>query len=108
MQSGISFATNSPVAKKKLSGSTDVVLFVKWGMAQFFKVILPRFCSLKKTHFFFTICDRILSCAEIVLWTSLSYITWILCFDFKLSMLEPLFVYNGARIELWCSLSLVV
>ena len=49
----LSFATNSSVTEKDLSGSTDLGLIIIKGMEQFFKVIWPLLCSVKKTHFLF-------------------------------------------------------
>ena len=86
----LSFVTYSPVAEKALSGSTDLGLIVI-NMEQFFTVIFDRFfVASKRLISFIIICDRISSCAGIVLWSSPSRI---LCFDFKwfikLSVLEP-------------------
>ena len=55
------------------------------------------FAALKRLISFITICDRISFCAGIVLWSSLSWITWILCFDFRwliklLELEKPSFV----------------
>jgi len=94
----LSFVTNSPVAEKALSGSIDAGLIV--GIEQFFieqnsfsRLFDLFFAASEKLISFYTICDMISSCAGIVLWSSLSWIIWILCFDFKwlikLSVLEP-------------------
>ena len=47
----LSFVTNSPVAEKALSGSTDVDLFVRRGTV--FQGILTSFFSLENTHFLY-------------------------------------------------------
>ena len=49
----LSFATNSPVAEKALSGSTELGLIVIKAWNSFFKVIWPFLCSLKTTHFLY-------------------------------------------------------
>ena len=49
----LSFGTNSPVAEKAFSGSTDLGLIVTKARNSFFKVIWPLLCSLKKTHFLY-------------------------------------------------------
>jgi len=91
-----SFVTNSPVAEKALSGSIDLglILIKAWNsFSRLFYFFYLFFVASKRLISFFTICDRISSCAGIVLWSSLSWITFILCFDFKwlikLSVLEP-------------------
>jgi len=62
-------------------------------MEQFFRLFDLFFVASKRLISFFTICDRISSCSGIVLWSSLSRITWIMCFEFKwlikLSVFEP-------------------
>jgi len=49
----LSFVTNSPVAEKSLSGSSDLGLIVIEVWNSFFKVIGLLLCSLIKTHFLF-------------------------------------------------------
>jgi len=49
----LSFVTNTLVAEKALSGSTDLGLIVIKAWNSFFKVIGPLLCSLKKTHFLY-------------------------------------------------------
>jgi len=93
----LSFATNSPVAEKALSGSTDVGLMVIKALNSFSRLFDHFFVASTRLIYFFTICDRVSSCTGIVLWSSLSWITWSLCFDskwlIKLSVLEtPPFV----------------
>jgi len=87
------FVTNSPVAEKALSGSTHLGLIVIKAWNSFSRLFDLFFVASKRLISFFTICDRISSCAGIVLWSSLSWVTWIQCFDFKwlikLSVLEP-------------------
>jgi len=89
----LSFVTNSTVAEEALSGSTDVGLFVSKAMHSFSRLFDLFFVASKRLISLITICDRISSCARIVLWSSLSRIAWNLCFDFKwlnkLSVLEP-------------------
>jgi len=66
----LSFATNSPVAEKALSGSIDLglILIKAWNsfsrLSDLFFVASERLISL------FTICDWISSGAGIVLWSS--------------------------------------
>jgi len=96
---------------KKPSGSTDLGLIVIKAWNHFSRLFDIFFVASKKLISFITICDRISSCAGIVLWSSLSRITWILCFDFKwlnFQCLNLLLLYNGTQIALWCWLSLVV
>ena len=76
----LSFVTNSPVAEKALSGSTDVGLIVIKAQNSCSRLFDLFFVTSKRFISFFTICDRISSCAGIVLWFSPS---WILCLDFK-------------------------
>ena len=89
----LNFVTNSPMAEKALSGSTDLGLIVIKTWNSFFRLFDLYFVASKRLISFFTICDRISSCSGIVLLSSLSRITWILCFDFKwlikLSVIEP-------------------
>jgi len=84
----LSFATNSNVAEKNLSGSTDVRLIVIKAWYSFSRLFDLYFVTSKRLIFFFTIYD-------LVVWFSLSLATWILCFDFKwfikLSVLDTLF-----------------
>jgi len=76
----LSFVANSPVAEEALSGSTDVSLFVNKAVYSFSR-LFDLFLVASNRHIsFITICDRISSCAGIVLWSSLLRITWILCF----------------------------
>jgi len=99
----------SPVAVKALSGSADLGLIVSKAWNSFSRLLDLFLVASKRLISFITICDRISSCAGIVLWSSPP---WILCFDFKrlikLSVLEPLLLFKGAQIALWCWLSLVV
>ena len=93
----LSFVTNSPVAEEALSSSTDVGLFVSKEMYSFSRLFDLLFGNSKRLVSFITIYYRISSCAGIVLWSSLSRITWILCCDsiwlIKLAVLEaPRFV----------------
>jgi len=87
------FVTISSVAEKAFSGSTDLGLIVIKAWNSFFRLFDLFFVASKRLISFFTICDRISSCSGIVLWSPLSRITWILCFDFKwlikLSVFEP-------------------
>jgi len=89
----LSFVTNSPVAEKALSGSTDLGLIITKAWNSFSRLFDLFFIASKRLISFSKICDRISSCAGIVLWSSPSWITWILCFDFKwlikLSVLQP-------------------
>jgi len=89
----LKFVTNGPVAEKALSCSTDLGLLVIKAWNSFFRLFDLFFVVSKRLISFFTISDRISSCSGIVLWSSLSRITWILCFDFKwlieLSVFEP-------------------
>jgi len=106
----LSFVTSSPVAEKALSGSTDLGFIVIKAWNSFLRLFDLFFVASERFISCFTICDRISFCAEIVLWSSLSWVTWILLFDFKwlitLSVLEPHLLYNGAQIAP-CWLSLV-
>jgi len=96
----LSFVTNSCVAENMLSGSTDVGFLVS-----------KAWCSSSQLYSLFHNFDQNSSYAITVLWSLLSLITWILCFDFKwltiLSVLEPLPLYNGAQSALRCWLSLI-
>jgi len=115
----LNFVTNSPVAEKALSGSTDLGLIVIKAWNSFFRLFDPFFVAAKRLISFFTICDRISSCSVIVLWSSLSRITWILFFDFKwliklsvfeastfvarstnciLLLVEPCLIRNGSKL----------
>jgi len=49
----LSFVTNSPVAEKALSGSTDLGLIVIKAWSSFSKLFDFLLCNLKKTHFHF-------------------------------------------------------
>ena len=71
----LSFVTNSPVAEEALSGSTDVGLFVSKAWYSYARLFDLFFVASKRLISFITICDRISSCAGIVLWSSLSRIT---------------------------------
>ena len=108
----LSFVTNSPVAEEALSGSTDVGLFVYKAMYSFSRLFDLFFVASKRHISFITICDRISSCAGVVLWSSLSRITWILCFIsngwLNVQCLKYLLLYNGAQMPLWCLLSLII
>jgi len=70
------------------------------------------FVASKRLIFFFTICDRISSCAGIVLWSSLSRLHGLRALisngSSTFRCLNHLLLYNGSQIELWCGLSLVV
>jgi len=77
------FVTNSPVVEKSHSGSNDVGLIVIKAWYRFSRSFDLFFVASKRLISFFTFCDRISSCAGIILLPSLSWITWILCFDFK-------------------------
>jgi len=114
----LSFAKNSPVTKKALCGSTDLgsIVIKAWNSLRLFDLF---FATSKTRVSFFTICDRISSCAGTVLCSSLSRITWTLCFDFKwlikrlvlelpafvslsknctLVLVEPCFIRNGSKL----------
>jgi len=88
----LSFVTNNTVTEEYLSGSTDVGLFVIKAWCSFSRLFDLFFVASERLISFITICDRISSCAGIMLWSSLSRNIWILCFDFKwlikLSVLE--------------------
>jgi len=77
-----SFVTNSTVAEEALSAFTDVslILITAWYS---FSSISDVFEASNGLISFFTIYDWVSFCVGIVLSSSLSWITWILCFDFK-------------------------
>ena len=92
----LSFVTNSPVPEKPTLVPliwADLGLIVIKAWKSFSRLFDLFFVASKTFISFFTICDRISTCAGIVLWSSLSLIAWIVCFDFtwliKLSVLEP-------------------
>jgi len=62
----LSFVTNSRVAEKALSGSTDLDLFAIKAWKSFSRLFDLFFVASKRLIFFFKICDRISSCAGIV------------------------------------------
>jgi len=72
----------TPMAEEALSGSTDVGLFVSTAWYSFSRLFDLFFVASKRLISFITIFDRVSSCAGIVLWSSLSRITWIMCFHF--------------------------
>jgi len=60
--------TNSPVAVKALSCSTDVALIVIKAWHSFSRLFDLFYVASKRLIFLITICDRISSCAGRVLW----------------------------------------
>jgi len=75
IQSVSEFLANSPVAEKALSGSIDLGLIVIKAWNSFSRLFDLFFVVSKRLISFFTTCDRISSCAGIVLWSSLSWVT---------------------------------
>jgi len=71
----LSFVTNSPVAEEALSDSTNVRLFVSKARYSFARLFDLFFVASKRLISFITVCDRVSSCAGIVLWSSRSRIT---------------------------------
>jgi len=71
------------VTDKALSDYIDVGLIVMKARHSFSRLFDLFFVASKRLISFITICNQISSCAGIVLWSSLSRITWILYFDFK-------------------------
>ena len=69
----LSFVTNSPVAEKALSGSADLVLIVMKAWNSFSRLFDLFFVASKRLVFFFSVCNRISSCAGLVLWYSPSW-----------------------------------
>ena len=67
----LSFVTNSPMVEEALSGSTDVDLFVSKAWYSFARLFDLFLVASKRLISFITICDRISSCAGIVLRSSL-------------------------------------
>jgi len=61
----------------------DLGLMVIKTWTSFSRLFDLFFVASKRLIFFFTICDQISSCDGIVLWSSPSWITWILRFDCK-------------------------
>ena len=59
----LSFVTNSPVAEKVLSDSTDLGLTVIKAWDSFSRLVDLFFGASKRLISFFIICDRISSCA---------------------------------------------
>jgi len=106
----LSFVINRPVAEKALSGSIDLGLIVIKAWNSFSRLFDLFFVGSKRLISFCTICDRISSCAAIVVvFILVSYMAWILCFDFKwFQCLNRFLLHNGAQIARWCCLSLVV
>ena len=109
----LSFVTNSPVAEKSLSGSTDLELIVIKAWNSFSRLFDRLFVASKRLISFFTICDRISSCAGIVFcglhfhglhgFCAVISNGWL-----NVWCLNHLPWYNGAQIALWCWLSLVL
>ena len=62
----LSFVTNSPVAEKTLSGSTDFGLIVIKARYSFSRLFDLLFAASKRLITIFTICDQIFSCTGIV------------------------------------------
>jgi len=59
----LSFVTNSPVAEKSLSGSTDLDLFAIKAWKSYSRLFDLFFVASKRLISVFKICDRISSCA---------------------------------------------
>jgi len=79
----LSFVTNSPVAKKALSGSTDLGLVVIKAWNSFSRLFLPLLCSLKKTHFLYHNwwSDLFLCRNSFVVFTLVDSVLWFQMFD---------------------------
>jgi len=71
----LSFVTNSSMAKKALSGSTDLDLIVINAWNSYSRLFDLLFVASRRLISFFIIYDRMTSCAIVVLWSSLSWIT---------------------------------
>jgi len=70
----LSFATNSLVAEKAHSGSTDLGVIVIKAWDSFPRLFDLFFVALKRLISFFTICDEISSCAgRFVVFTLMEY-----------------------------------
>jgi len=63
----LSYVTNSPVVERALCGSTDLGLLAIKAWKSFSRLFDLFFVASKRLLSFFTICDRISSCAGIVL-----------------------------------------
>jgi len=81
------------VAEKALSDSTDLGLIVIKAWNSFSSLFDLFFVASRKIISFSQFVIGSLPVSGIVFWSSLSWVTWIQCFDFKwlikLSVLEP-------------------